>query len=445
MTLALPAPRGAQPAESDAPSLRGTVFAGLATILAFVVTFLGWTLFARLDSAVIAPGVIVADSHRKVVQHLEGGILRELLVREGQTVEAGQPVALLDSTQADAQLGQLVGQLDGTQARLARLLAEQRLERQLTMPPELERRAGIDAVLAETLATQGRLFAARWRQHESALGMLRQRVAGLREEIGAAEAQIAATQRRVALLEDELRGAEDLLGKGFERRPRILQLQRDVAELRGKLGELRGIVARGREAIAGAQIEMANLADQRAVEIGKEIQDARVLEADLTDRIRAVRDVRQRREVVSPQQGVVVDIRTVTPGGVIGPGQPLMDIVPIDDELIVETRVATGDIDTVREGLPAQVRLSAYKRTIAPLVEGTLFYVAADMMQDPRSGERYFVARVRLDRDSLASQGNLRVAPGMPAEVMIVTGERRAIDYFAAPFAERLRRSMRED
>ena len=142
---------------------------------------------------------------------------------------------------------------------------------------------------------------------------------------------------------------------------------------------------------------------------------------------------------------VVVDIRTVTMGGVIGAGQPLMDIVPVDDELIVEGRVAPGDIDSVREGQPTQVRLTAYKRTIAPLIDGRLTYVSADMLTDPKTQDRYFLVRIRLDKESLDSQGNIRLTTGMLAEVMIVTGERRAIDYLVAPFAERLRRSMREE
>ena len=446
MSAVLPAPAAATAAdEDDGPSLRASIAAGLITIAAFGGGFLGWTFFARLDSAVIAPGIVVADSHRKVVQHLEGGILRELLVREGQLVSAGDTVALLDATQADSQLGQLLGQIDATRARIARLLAEQRLERKLVQPSELVRRAASDPVLAETLAQQARLFDARWRAYDSAVGVLRQRIAQFREEIVAAEAQLAATTRRIALLDDELQGAESLLQKGFERRPRILELQRAAAELKGRQGELRANIARARQAIVGAEIEIVGQGDARAAEIGKEVQDARVLEADLADRVRAAQDVRQRREVVSPQDGIVVDIRTVTIGGVIGAGQPLMDIVPIDDELIVEGRVAPGDIDTVREGLPTQVRLTAYKRTIAPLIDGRLTYVSADMMQDPKTQDRYFLVRVRLDRESLDRHAAIRIAQGMQAEVMIVTGERRAIDYLLAPFAERLRRAMHEE
>jgi HlyD family secretion protein len=425
------------------PSLRGTVVAGTCAIVAFFGGLLGWSLFAQLDSAVIAAGTLVVDSHRKTVQHLEGGILRELLVREGQVVKAGQPVALLDPTQADAQLGQLTSQLVAAQARIARLRAEQDGARTLAFPPELAGDTN-NPVVVETLAVQRRLFAARWRAYDSATAVLQKRVAQYREDIAGNEAQLAATTRRLALLEEELGNVKHLLARGYERRPRLLELERAVAELKGQHGEFKGAVARARQAIAGAELEIVNLGDTRLADIGRELQEASVLEADLTDRIRAARDVRQRREVVSPQDGVVTDIRLVTPGGVIGPGQPLMDIVPVDDELIVEARVRPSDMDVVRSGLPAQVRLLSYSRTTSPAIDGKVTYVSADMLTDPRTGERYFTARANLSRESLAQWPEIRMNPGMPAEVIIVTGERRAIDYFTSPISDRMRRSFRE-
>lgn len=425
------------------PSLHGTVVAGTCAIVAFFGGLLGWSLFAQLDSAVIAAGTLVVDSHRKTVQHLEGGILRELLVREGQVVKAGQPVALLDPTQADAQLGQVTSQLVAAQARIARLRAEQDGVRTLAFPPELAGDTS-NPVVVETLAVQRRLFAARWRAYDSAVAVLQKRVAQYREDIAGNEAQLTATTRRLALLEEELGNVKHLLARGYERRPRLLELERAVAELRGQQGEFKGAAARARQAIAGAELEIVNLGDTRLADIGRELQEAGVLEADLTDRIRAARDVRQRREVVSPQHGVVTDIRLVTPGGVIGPGQPLMDIVPVNDELIVEARVRPSDMDVVRSGLPAQVRLLSYSRTTSPAIDGKVTYVSADMLTDPRTGERYFTARANLSRESLAQWPEIRMNPGMPAEVIIVTGERRAIDYFTSPISDRMRRSFRE-
>lgn len=425
------------------PSLRPTVTAGVVIIAAFFCAFLGWSLFARLDSASLSQGTLVVDSHRKTVQHLEGGILRELLVKEGDTVKVGQPVALLDTTQADSQLGQIVSQLVVVQARIARLRAEQEGSLVLEFPTELTSQKG-DQVVDETIMTQTKLFQARWRAYESSEAVLQKRIDQLQEDIVSNQAQLTAATRRLALLEEERASVAQLLEKGFERRPRLLELDRNIADLKGRQGELRGAIARSKQAIGGSQLEIVNLGDTRLADIAKELQEARAQEADLSDRVRAARDVRQRREVVSPQDGVVTDIRLVTLGGVIGAGQPLMDIVPTDDELIVETRVEPKDIDSVRNGLPARVRLTSYTRALAPTVEGTITYVAADMGTDQRTGNPYFTARVRLNSESLAQWPEVRLYPGMPAEVMIVTGERRAIDYFVAPLFDRMRRAFHE-
>lgn len=441
MTTAAPAVSIADPE----PSLRSTVAAGLVVIAAFTGAFAGWSLFARLDSAVIAQGRIVSDSQRKTVQHLEGGILRELLVKEGDTVRAGQAVALLDTTQSDSQLGQLRSQFQAVLARIGRLRAEQEGERVLVLPAALRDTARADPALAETLLAQQRLFEARWRAHDSAIAVVRKRIDQIHEEMTAAQSQIAAVTQRIALVEEELRGARHLLAQGFERRTRVLDLERSLADLRGKLGEYRGFIARGDQMVAGARLEIGNLGDTRLSDVARELQEARVLEADLTDRLRAARDVRQRREIVSPQDGIVTDIRLVTPGGVIGPGQPVMDIVPLDDELIVEARVMPGDSDSVRPGLASQIRLTAYKRAIAPLVDGELTYISADMLQDTRSGDRYFLARAKLSRESLAQWKDVKLNPGMPAEILIITGERRAIEYLVQPLFERFHRSMREE
>jgi len=427
------------------PSLRSTVVAGFMVIIAFVGVGAGWSLFARLDSAVIAAGLMVVDSHRKTVQHLEGGILRELLVKEGETVRAGQTVALLDTAQSDAQLGQLVGQLNATRARIARLRAEQESERALLLPPDLTEQGLTDPGIKETLLTQSRLFEARWRAHDSAAAVVGKRINQLGEEIFAADAQLRAVTQRLVLTEEEFRGARQLYAQGNERRTRVIDLERGIADLHGKIGEFRGLIARNQQAIAGSELEIANLSHNRLSDIARELQEARVMEADLTDRMRAARDVRQRREIVSPQDGTVTDIRLVTLGGVIGPGQPVMDIVPVNDELIVEARVQPQDIDSLHVGLPTKIRITAYKRAIAPLIDGELLYVSADMMQDPRSGDRYFLARARLGKDSLARWKGLKLAPGMPTEMLIITGERRAIDYLLQPLLERFNRAMRED
>ena len=394
------------------------------TIVAFFGGFAGWALLADLDSAVIAPGFAVVDSHRKTVQHLEGGILHQLLVREGDIVRAGQALAILDTTQADAQLGQLTSQFVAVEAKLARLRTEQQDLRTIEFPSSLTDQLSVE-VVAEALETQRKLFAARWRAYDSSVGIIRKRIQQFREQIAASQSQSESVGTRLELMEEDLKNVSYLYERGYERRPRMLELRRSVQELRGQQAQLRGVVAEAQQSIAGAEMEIVNLGDARQSEVAKDLQDLRAQQADLADRIRAARDVRERRHIISPQDGVVTDVRLVTPGGVIGSGQPLMDIVPVDDELIIETRIRPADIDVVRPGLPARVRLTAFNRSTTPTIDGEVTSVSADMLTDPRDGGNYFLSRIKPLQQSLQqSKKQMTITPGMPAEVMIAIGER---------------------
>ncbi|MFO1152309.1 MAG: HlyD family type I secretion periplasmic adaptor subunit [Rhodospirillales bacterium] len=431
------------PAEREA-SVKATAIAAVVAVIAFVVALVGWMLFAELDSAVITSGITVVDSHRKTVQHLEGGILRELLVREGQVVKAGQTLAVLDTTQAESQVSQLANQLVAQQARIARLRAEQNDRRDLNFSPELARSAA-EASAEEMLAVESRVFETRWQAYDSGVAIARNRIEQLRKDIAATQAQQTADGERLALYNQEAANVAFLLDRGYEKRPRMFELQRTIAELKGRQGEQLNAIGRAREQIAGAELEIVNLRNARLAEVARDLATARGQEADLVDRIRAARDVLNRREIVSPQDGVVVDLRLVTLGGVIAPGQPLMDIVPVDDELIVETRVNPVDTDTVHEGLPAEVRMTAFKRSTSPPIDGQVFFVSPDQLADPKTGEAYFIARIRFNRESRAHWNGGPLTPGMPSEVIIVTGKRRAIDYMIEPVTSRMRRAFREE
>lgn len=447
MTAALIRASAVRPAASGMepePSLRSTAIAGFVTIGAAFGGFFGWSLVAELDSAAIAPGVVIVDSHRKTVQHLEGGILRELLVQEGSSVRAGQVLLRLDAIQAEASLGQIKGQYWAALARVARLRAEQENLREISYPPELASETG-DPQVQEIVVTQNQLFKARWEAYDGIIAVQRQRIKQIQEEIAALEAQLVATVERLKLTEEEANNVRILLEKGFERRPRLLELQRLVAELRGRRGELQANIARARQAIAAADLEILGTQNTRSSDIAKELQDTQAAAAELADRLRGASDVVIRREVVAPQDGRVVDLKVFTPGGVIAPGQPILDIVPLDDEMVIEARVSPMDIDVVRAGLESHVRLTAYKQKRVPPIEGVVSQVSADKLIDQRTGEAYFSARVTLSQDSLAKLKSVELYPGMPAEVMIVTGKRRALDYFVSPVTDSFRRALREE
>lgn len=435
---------GALPAVLPEPSLRMTVCTGFAVAAMFVGAFAGWSLFAQLDSAVVARGTVVVDSHRKTVQHLEGGILRKLHVREGDRVKAGQLLAELDETQADASLGQAMNQHWSVKARLARLRAEQADRRTIAFPDDMTRRLD-DRVIAEATAAQQRLFDARWRAYDGSVAILRKRMDQLKDEIASERALLESAKAQRSFTDTERENVERLYRKGYERLPRLLQLQRASAELRGKEESARSNIARLREAVEGAALEIKAAMDTRKAEIARDLQETLALEANLADRTRAAQDIRDRQSIVAPQDGVVVGIKVFTAGGVIAPGQPIMDVVPTDDSLVIEARVRPDDIDVVRTDLEAQVWLTAYKRSDVPPVKGHVTHVSADQLTDPRDGEPYFASRVTVDADALARLKEVKLQPGMPAEVMIVTGERRAIDYFVAPLWDRMRRAFREE
>lgn len=443
MTELLTTPYRVVSTQDAEPSLRRPVIAGLATIAIAFGSFAVWMFMAPLDSAAVAPGTVIVDSHRKTIQHLEGGIVRELMVKEGDSVTAGQPLVVLESTQADAVLGQVQSQYWTALAKLARLRAEQG-GTPLTFPEELSSRAAEPAI-GDVMQAQENLFRTRGETYEAQIAIRRRQIEQKNEEIAAQRAQLAATEQSLGYKLEELKGVQQLFDKGYERKPRLLGLQSDAANLKGRRGELVAIIARVEQEAAAVNLDLANFNSTWSSDIAKELQDSQAIVAELSDKLRAASDVRGRTVIIAPQDGKVVDVKVFTIGGVVTPGQPILDLVPTEDSLIIEAKVSPLDIDVVRPGLPAHVRLTAFKAKQVPMVEGKVVQVAADKLTDQRTGEAYFTARVRLDGASLAELQGIEITPGMPAEVFMVTGARKAADYVLAPITDSMRRAFREE
>ena len=432
-------------AEPPEPNLRRTALAGALAVAIGFGGFLSWAMTAQLDSAAIASGTLMVDSHRKTVSHLEGGILRELLVREGDLVEPGRVLLRLDATQSASVVAQLQSQYWMAYARTARLRAEQADLRDIDLPDELREAASAGPVAREAVETERRLLVTRRETLEGQLAQQRRRIVQLTDEIAALQTQRTSVLDRLRYTEEELRVVKALLDKGYERKPRLLELQRAVAELQGRLGEIAGEEAQAKQGIASAELEILNLQSTRATEVADELQRSQTTAADLAERLRGAADILRRSEVTAPQAGRVTNIRFFTPGGVVPPGAPILDIVPQDDELVVSAKVSPNDIDVVHPGQAASVRLTAYKqRSVAPL-EGRVLAVSADQLEDPRTGASYFEARVRLNPEAVAAAVNVDLYPGMPAEVMIRGRARLAIDYFLSPITESMSRALREE
>lgn len=435
---------GQEPADRE-PSLRKTVMAGLIAVGVGFGGFFGWAFLADLDSAAIAPGTVIVDSRRKTISHLEGGILKELLVRDGDRVAAGQPLLRLDDTQIQAVLSQLSSQYWSAAFRAERMRAEQAGDTVFTPPALLAAAAAQDPVAADALAAEQRLLTTRGETHAGTLAMQRRRIEQLHQQVKALKAQATATTDRLAYTEDELKSVSALLAKGYERKPRQLELQRLTAELRGALGEIQAREAEVSQAIAGAELEVLNIESTRQTEISEELQRSQTLAADFAERLRSARDILARQVVTAPQAGRVVGLQFVTPGSAVPPGAPILDLVPEDDELVVEAMLAPADIDSVAPGREAFVRLTAYKQRSVPPVRAEVVTVSPDLLTDPRTGQPYYLTRVRLDPAVLEAIADIHLYPGMPAEVLITGTRRKAIDYFLAPLTDSMRRALREE
>lgn len=400
----------------------------------------GWAMYARLDGAVMSQGVVLAESRRKTVENLEGGILSELLVKAGDRVAAGQEVARLDTTQEREQLAQLAAQSEGLAFDVWRLEAETRGADRLD-PADAPAAADREARAADGVA----LFDARRAAHLAQIDSLRRQIEALAAQARASDGQAAAAERQIASFAEERANTEALVARGAAPGQKLRELDRAIAVLEGDRDEARGLAASAREDMARAEADIVTLREQRQAEAGQALAETRRNLASAQAQARGVEDVLRRRSLRAPQAGLVVDIPAVTPGAVIGSGAPVMEIVPEGDLLVIQTRLPPEAIDTVHAGRPARVFLTAYRRATAPVVNGVVSYVSADLLEDPRDGSQYFDVRVTLDDQALAEHPGVTITPGMPVEVAITTAERRAGDYLLEPVLGHLRRAMREE
>ncbi|CAO3357384.1 HlyD family type I secretion periplasmic adaptor subunit [Azospirillum melinis] len=426
------------------PSLRGTAMAGALAVLVGFGGFLTWGFTASLDSAALAAGTVMVESHRKTVSHLEGGILRDLLVKDGDLVHAGQVLLRMDSTQSQAVVAQLQGQYWTALARLGRLRAEQSDAPKPLFTDELVKAVRDNPVAAEAMAVEERLFRSRHDSYEAQLGIQRKQISQLRDEIAALESQRIATADRLRYTQEETRVVQGLLAKGYERKPRLLELQRNVADSEGRLGELMANKSKAEQAIAAAELTMINIGNTRRSEVSTDLQAAQASVADLSERLRSADDVLLRQAVTAPQAGRVTGLKFFTTGGVIPAGAGILDIVPQDDAMIVEARVSPHDVQNVEVGSKAMVKLTGYRQRAVPPVAGQVVSLSADQLEDERTGAYYFAARISMDAVELKALPNVELHPGMPAEVMIHGHARRAIDYFLTPLTDGLQRAFRE-
>ena len=416
---------------------------GLVVIVVFVGGFGAWAGFAPLERAAIAPGVVSVSGKRKTVQHLEGGIVADIPVREGARVEAGETLVVLDDTRARASFSLLEAQHGSAAALQARLRAERDGLAEIRWPAWLRRRVAEEGA-DNVLATQERIFRARSRSLDNRTAIYHRQIAQLRTEAAGLGEEIEAQDRQIALLEEEIAAFRALVERGVEGKPRLLALERTRAETAGARARNRAQVARVEQKVGEMLLTIEELGNTRLNEVAAALREVEVRLSDLREGMASARHVLSRTRVLAPVSGTVVDLRVFTRGGVVGPGEALMEIVPAGDRLVVEARVEPMDVDSVRRGLPAQVRLTAFSQITTPALSGEVARVSADRLVDERTGAPYYEARIALDAGQPGLAG-LKLQPGMPAEVMIVTGERTALEYLLEPIVASFGRALRED
>ena len=436
-----------RPGAADAPprgmGIGRTMVFGIVVIALFFGAFGAWAVLAPLESAAIAPGVLGVSGKRKTVQHLEGGIVADILVEEGDTVAAGQTLVVLDDTRARSSFSLLQGQYRSAAALKARLEAERDGLPEIRYPDWL-RQAVAEDDADDFLSTQDRIFQARARSLGNRTAIYEQRIAQLHEEATGLREEIKAQDRQIGLLEEEIGNIRELVEKGFEGKQRLLALARRKAEVEGRRAQNRARIARVEQRVGETRLTIVELGNVNLNEVVAELREVEARMSDLRESMSAARNVFARTRATAPVAGTVVNLRVFTRGGVVGEGDPLMDIVPADGDLVIEARVDPTDIDTVYPDLPAQVRLTAFSHLTTPMLSGIVRGVSADRLTDERTGAPYYEARIRLDPGQ-PELTDLNLQPGMPAEVMIITGKRTALDYLLKPIVASFRRALREE
>ena len=436
----LKAPAEVDPEQSARRIVRnGFIVLGVGAVLIAL-----WTMLAPLTGAIIAPGLVKVDLNRKVVQHRDGGIVKSVLIRDGQRVKMGDPMIVLEDVRADATLQLLRKALDAETARMARLEAERAYPTPLAFPQELLARRA-DAALADILDKESMLYKTKREALEGQVALLKRQVKEVQQEAAALRDQIAAEERSIKWQKEELEANKDLLKQNFVQKTRVLTLERAVAEYESRRDEHRAELAKSLQRTSETELRilgmMANHRQQAADELKNSVSKLQELE----ERLRPSEDDRARTVITAPASGEIVNLQVFTPGAVIGPKDLLAEVIPEEKKLIIEFRIRTEDINYVKVGTSADVRLLPYKQRTTPLLHGKVTYVSGDRLVEPQQPQaQYYAGHIEITPDALKDAGDLKLAAGMPAEVYVRTDSRNTLDYMLAPVTNYLRRGMRE-
>lgn len=435
-------------------AMRPLVLAGVVILVVFGGIG-AWSATAPIDSAVVAPGMIAVETDRRSVQHLEGGIVAEVLVKEGAVVKQGQLLMRLDETRTRAQEEVARGERYTQLAAEARLTAERDDQPSVTFPEELLARKS-DKKVGEILKLANAQFTTRATAIKGQRQILQQRIVQLEEQIEGFRALQKSKARQGELIDEEMRMIEDLVKKGHVTRQRYLALQREASRLDGEAADHIASIAKAQQTIGETRLQILQLDNDRAQEITKELREVQAKMFEATERLGMLEDQSRRLEITAPVDGTVINLAYVTVGGVVPPGATILAIVPSNEKIVAQAQVSPADIDSVHPGQSVHIRFSTAAAKNTPVVEGTLEYVSADRLtMDQRPGlstaamptlvpNAFYTARVAIDNKELAKLGDLKIHTGMPVEVLINRGERTALQYIAGPLSNNFARAFKE-
>jgi HlyD family type I secretion membrane fusion protein len=400
-----------------------------------------WVGVAPLSGAVVAPAEVKVELNRKTVQHAEGGIVREIFVRDGQAVRAGDALLAIVDLRTQAELALLQDQLRAARLRVARADAEARSAARFDLPSDLSN----DPHATEHVARERAVFAARRQALDEQVTLLQDQVVQIHAQTAALESQIGATSRSAKLSNEELAMNEKLADAGFISRARLIGLQRVASDYASRIGEHHGDLASARQRAGELRARIAQLRLQQQTQATDELRDAAAQVRELGERLRPSQDHVERQTVRAPVDGTVMALRVAATGAVVAPREPLLDVVPTHEKLVIGARIAPQDIEHLRVGGAAEVRLlGSDARQRAPLPARVVF-VSPDRVSDTSGARTWFDVTVEVDRSALLQQEpRLALQPGMPAELYVTTAQRTLIEYLAKPLGLFTQRALRE-
>ncbi len=427
----------------DMPGLRlwSRVLLGTLMFSFLIFGVGGWIITAELNGAVISSGMMVVDQEMKEVQHRDGGIISEIAVREGDTVQAGQIILRLEDAQTRAELAIVQNQLTELIARKSRLLAERESQDEITFPEGFIASTADAAAIADG---EKRLFAGQQTNRQSQVQQLELGIVQIGEEVKGLASQQQAKDDEIALVQDEYDRIQLLYERGLTEIGKLTSVERELVRLRGEIGEIASASARAQTRISEIRLQILSIDETSRTEAQRELGLVDTSLNELRERENALQDRLSRIDVRAPIDGVVNELNIHTIGGVVSPAEVLVTLVPTAADLKVEFRLAPINIEQVSVGMPARVRFTSFNRRTTPELVGTVTFVSPATSRDTATGETYYLGRIDIATDEMTKLGDVDLVPGMPAEVFVQTEERTVASYLARPLVDQFNRAFRE-